>query len=175
MFIISPYHTRCYIVANINANINAKILQITCVSRADMKKLIALITLAVCSALSSFGYTVSNDITSPSFNTPFTTITMNYPVAVAYSITISCPLTISGGSTGTVYLEVSADGSTDWYEIARVSNGQSGTLVIGVAITDTKTLVLSGVVPDNYYVRLRTATTGSPTITLVKGQEMSQG
>lgn len=127
--------------------------------------------MAVLAATSCFATFRSCYQTTPSFNTPFLTTEMNYSVVVTYSITITTHLTLSGGETGTVILESSEDGSTDWFEISRISSTQSGTLILGLAINDTKTMSLSGAIQPNFALRLRTVTSGSPTITLVEGQE----
>lgn len=138
-----------------------------------MKKLLAIITLAAVAATQGFGYWVSSYTTTPSFNTPYTSTELNYIVLHSFSISISCTSSVSGTTSGTVYMEISEDGSTNWIEVARVSNTQSATLVLGVSLTDTKVLNMTGFVLGNYYVRLRTATTGSPTITLIKATEVA--
>jgi phage-related tail fiber protein len=92
---------------------------------------------------------------------------------VSYSIDISATLSISGGQTGNVFLEISPDNS-NWTEISRFTNGNTGTLTIGLNITQTNTGAVSGYVPAGYYRRLRTSATGSPTITYRSGQEVLQ-
>lgn len=93
------------------------------------------------------------------------------PAFVTYSVEISASLTLTGGQTGTVYLETSPDNSA-WTEVARISNGNTGTLAVGIAITQAMTGTLTGFVPTNYYARLRTQNnTGSPTITYRSGAE----
>lgn len=90
---------------------------------------------------------------------------------VNYSVDISATLSLAAGQTGTVFLEISADGSTGWTEISRFSNGNTGTLTIGLNITQTATGTLTGTVPAGYSVRLRTASSGTPTYTYRSGQE----
>lgn len=108
-------------------------------------------------------------IFTPSANTVYQVDESTYGTFARYTIktdvSISSALTISGGQTGTAILEISADGSTDWIEKARVSSDQSGTLVIGVAITQTNIIPLVGhATYDCQYFRIRT--TGTATVTL---------
>lgn len=139
-----------------------------------MKKLLALLCLCLAPALFA-DYVSDNFYSIPSLNTVFQPDSAaSSDNLLTYSVQIVTHLTISGGESATVYLEQSYDNST-WTEVSHISSSLSGTLVIGVAITDTKTIILSGVVQDQYYVRIRTATSGSPTITIVRGVENSLG
>lgn len=94
---------------------------------------------------------------------------------VSYSIDIATTVTLAGGQVGTVYLEY-ADNSgftTNVVEVARFVNGQTGTLVVGLTLNQTATGTLTGVIPANKYVRVRTAnTTGTPTFTYRSSQEV---
>jgi len=103
-----------------------------------------------------------------SFNTVFVpSSTRN--VVVSYSVEIAATISLTAGQTGTVFLEISADGSTGWTEISRATNGNTGTLTIGLNLTQTATNPVVGTVPAGYSVRLRT--TGTATITYRAGQE----
>lgn len=117
--------------------------------------------------------------TTPSYSTSTVSRSLNSsfvpsstrPAFVTYSVEISASLTLTGGQTGTVYLETSPDNSA-WTEVARISNGNTGTLAVGIAITQAMTGTLTGFIPTNYYARLRTQNnTGSPTITYRSGAE----
>lgn len=93
---------------------------------------------------------------------------------VSYSVSIANALSLAGGAVGYVALEIATNSSftTGLQEVARVGNGNTGTLVIGLALNDAVTLCLSGFVPANYYRRLKTVnTTGTPTYTYICGQE----
>lgn len=91
---------------------------------------------------------------------------------VSYSVDIAATLSLTTGQSGTVFLEISADGSTNWVELNRFTNGNSGSLTIGLNLTQTNTGTVSGSVPLGYSVRLRTANgTGTPTFTYRSGQE----
>lgn len=94
--------------------------------------------------------------------------------SVAYSIDVACTLSLSGGQTGTVFLEICSNSSfsSGVQEICRFVNGNTGTLTVGLNITQDVTSVLSGFVPAGYYARIRTAnTSGTPTFAFRSGQE----
>lgn len=87
---------------------------------------------------------------------------------VSYPVSISVTSTLLGTNSGSVFLEISPDNSA-WTGIAQVGNS-----VAGVVSTTIGTHVLTGMVPANYYRRLRTATAGTngATITSLQGQEI---
>lgn len=91
---------------------------------------------------------------------------------VTYSVSISCNLSLSGGASGFVALEISANGTTGWTEVCRATNGNTGTLTIGLNTTQVNSAPLSAFVPAGYSVRLRTSnTTGTPSYGYISGQE----
>lgn len=93
-------------------------------------------------------------------------------MSVRYSVDIAATLSLVTGQSGTVFLEISANGTTGWTEVSRFTNANSGTLTIGLGLTQTVTGNVSGVVPAGWSVRLRTANnTGTPTFTYQSGQE----
>lgn len=94
---------------------------------------------------------------------------------VTYSVDIATTLSLAGGQTGTVFLEYSDNSgcSTNTKEISRSVNGNTGTLTVGLNITQNVTGTLSGFVPAGKWVQLRTVnTTGSPTFTYRSQQEV---
>lgn len=94
---------------------------------------------------------------------------------VAYSVEVGCSLSLSGGTTGTTILEIADDSAftTNVKELCRSANGNTGSLTIGLNITQTFTARLNGMVPANKYRRVRTVnTTGTPTFTAQAGQEV---
>lgn len=110
-----------------------------------------------------------------SLNTAFQPSTTK-DVAVAYSVDIACSLSLVTGQQGTVYLEY-ADNSTfttNVVEVARFVNGNTGTLTVGLALTQNATGTLSGIIPAGKHVRLRTQNnTGTPTFTYRRAQEVT--
>lgn len=138
-------------------------------------------------AQNAFGYTLTLDeakvlwskrvfsigSASRSLNSAYQ-ISAERDTLVNYSVDISTTLSLTGGQTGTVFLEY-ADNSgmtTNVVEVCRFVNGNTGTLTIGLNITQNSTGQLSGVIPAGKYARIRTAnTTGTPTFTYRSGQE----
>lgn len=94
---------------------------------------------------------------------------------VSYSVDISTSLSLTTGQQGTAYLEVSDDSgcSTGTQEIARFVNGNTGTLTVGLSLVQNTTGTLTGIVPQNKYVKIRTQNnTGTPTFTFRSAQEV---
>jgi hypothetical protein len=106
-----------------------------------------------------------------------TRISTTNNVGVNYSVTINTSVSISGNSSGYVVLEVCPTNSTtasDWLEIARVINGQSGTLVIGLTLNQAGGGMIGGMIPIGYYHRLRLVTVaGTPSATFNSGQQIT--
>lgn len=93
---------------------------------------------------------------------------------LSYSIDISCTLSLIGGQTGTVFLEMATNSgfTTGVQELGRFVNGNTGTLTIGLNISQNCTGNLNGYVPAGNYVRIRTENTvGTPTFNYRSGQE----
>lgn len=95
---------------------------------------------------------------------------------VSYSVSIGTSLSLTGGTSGYVVLEVSPTNSTSaasWQEIARVESGQAGSgLVVGLAMNNSGGGILFGIVQAGWFVRMRSVNTaGTPTYTYRSGQE----
>lgn len=110
---------------------------------------------------------VSTQSVSRSFNSSFRPSTTKSSL-VSYSVEISSTLSLTAGQTGRIYLEVSPDNAT-WTEVCHETNSNTGTLIIGLNTAQIGGGVLSGYVPQGYYVRLRT--NGTSTFTYSTGQE----
>lgn len=96
-------------------------------------------------------------------------------VLVNYSVDIAATLSLSTGQTGTVFLETYTDSgcTTGTQEITRFVNGNTGTLTIGLNLTQNVTGTLTGFIPAGKYVKIRTANTaGTPTFNYRSGQEV---
>lgn len=94
---------------------------------------------------------------------------------VNYSVDIACTISLVAGQTGTVFLEIASDSgfTANVQELARGVNGNTGTLTIGLNLTQNCTTTLSGYIPIGYYCRLRTANTvGAPSFNYRSGQEI---
>jgi hypothetical protein len=113
-----------------------------------------------------------NNNVSRSLNTNYT-ISTTRDSQVSYSIALSVtnPL-LAGSSTASVFLEYSTDGGTNWITVSQGVNASSVALTVTVQISQPNTQVLSGVIPANALVRLRSTTAGTATATYTRGQEV---
>lgn len=94
---------------------------------------------------------------------------------VSYAVDISVSLSLSGGATGTVTLEYADDSgfTTNVVSVNSSTNGTSGTLTLGLGLTQLGTVTVDGIIPAGKYVKLVTAnTTGTPTFTFRSAQEV---
>lgn len=95
---------------------------------------------------------------------------------VGYSVGISTTISLSGNASGYVALEIAATNSAtaaNWTEIDRVTSGQSGSLVIGLTLTQSAGGSVRGWVPAGWYARMRSVNTaGTPTYAVNSGQEV---
>lgn len=92
------------------------------------------------------------------------------------SVDITANLTLTTGQKGTVTLQYADDsGFTTNVKTAHVgTNGNTGTLAIGLSLGQTVTAALSGVIPaGKYYRLLTTQNTGTPTFGTPAIQEVS--
>lgn len=115
----------------------------------------------------------SQSSASRSLNTIFQ-VSATRDVFAIYSIDVSCTLSLIGGQTGSVFLEIATNSgfTTGVQELCRFVNGNTGTLTIGLNITQDYTSCMSGYVPAGNYVRIRTDNTvGTPSFAFRSGQE----
>lgn len=117
---------------------------------------------------------ISQSSASRSLNSGFQ-ISATRNSLVSYSVDIATTLSLTTGQTGTVFLEIASDSgfTTNLQEIGRTVNGNTGTLTLGLNLTQNVTATLGGLVPAGYYCRLRTQNTvGTPTFNYRSGQEI---
>lgn len=107
-------------------------------------------------------------ITSRSLNTGFQPSTKRN-TRVNYSVSIEVTSTLLGTNSGTVFIETSPDNS-NWTTVSQVA-----LQIAGVVSTVKNTYAITGYVKKDYYVRIRTASTGANTATFafLTGEEMS--
>lgn len=93
---------------------------------------------------------------------------------VSYSVTIGTSISLAGNASGYVVLEINETNATSgWQEVGRVTNGQSGALVIGLTLNQVAGGILETTIPAGYYGRLRTVNvSGTPSYTFNSGQEV---
>lgn len=158
------------------------------VNMADQASFVNAINTKILSYGSSQGYSAltNADVIWPSYtakafanptrslNSAFQ-ISTSRDAAVSYSVDISTAISLTTGQTGTVYLRYADDSgfTTNVIEVCRFVNGNTGTLTIGLALTQNGTGTLSGVIPAGKYVKLVTENnTGTPTFTYRRAQEV---
>lgn len=92
-----------------------------------------------------------------------------------YTFLISCSLSLTGGQEGKV--DLLSDTSNPPTTLRdTISQSNTGTLTIGLALTQANKFSLSYIVPPAHYVKLvSTNVTGSPTITLISQAEVTIG
>lgn len=103
-----------------------------------------------------------------SFNSAFQ-VSSSKDAMVSYSVQIASTLSLVTGQTGTASLQICATSGGSYTEVARFTNGNTGTLAVGLNLTQTVTNNLSAMVPAGYYVKI--VTSGTATISYVVGQE----
>lgn len=109
-----------------------------------------------------------------SLNTAFQ-VSATQDSQVAYTVNVAATLSLTSGATGTVLLEYADDSgfTTNVVTVQTSVNGNTGTLAIGLGLTQTGTASLSGMIPAGKYAKLVTANTaGTPTFTMGNAQEV---
>lgn len=105
---------------------------------------------------------------SKSFNTAYQ-VSSTKVADIRVSAQVSTNLSLSGGQSGQIFLEYSANGSTGWTFAGEITGSNTGTLTIGLNTTQVSGAQVGCVLPIGYYWRLRTAGTG--TFTFLGGLE----
>jgi hypothetical protein len=126
-------------------------------------------------ATPTFNNAVSRSLSNAAGSTNQYTISTTQRANVYYTITlsVSTPL-LAGSAAAEVFLEYSTNAGSSWNTVSSISNTQSVGLAVSVSISIPQNLILSGEIPANALVRLRTVTSGSTpgTATYVRGQEV---
>lgn len=111
---------------------------------------------------------------SRSLNNAFQ-ISSTHDAIASYSVDVSTSLSLAGGTSGTVILEIASDAAftLNVQQLGSYTNANTGALTIGLALTQIGTANLTGYVPASYYVRLRSVNnTGTPTFAFRNSQEV---
>jgi uncharacterized protein YdeI (BOF family) len=109
-------------------------------------------------------------VTRPINSTAYT-ISSTRPSTATYYIRISCTATIGSASSGSVTMQYSIDGGTNWLPAGIVENSNTVTLAVVLNSVTVNTMPLTWDFPANALVRMVSATTGTTTITYVNGGE----
>lgn len=101
-------------------------------------------------------------------------ISSTRPSQISISAQISCNLSLTGGQAGTIQMQISADGSTNWLTIGTITASSTGTLTIGLNTTQISgSQLVYNELPTGYYWRATTTnTTGTPTFTFNGGYQV---
>ena|ERR1700743_1780656 len=91
-------------------------------------------------------------------------------ILVSTSVSISSTLSLSGGQSGTITLQLSPDNIT-YTTIETATNNNLGTLTIGLNTTQTQVVDLIASVPAGYYYKF--VSTGTSTFAINPTQETS--
>lgn len=120
-------------------------------------------------------------VNTPSFTNPSRSLNTSFQISttqntvVSYSVDISCSMSLITGQKGTLFLRYADDSAftTNVVTVARGSNSNSGTLTLGLALTQIGAVNLYGMIPAGKYVKLITQNdTGTPTFTIQNSQEV---
>jgi hypothetical protein len=116
----------------------------------------------------------SQSSASRSLNTCFQ-VSSTRDVLANYSVEIAATLSLTGGTVGNAFLEIFTDSgcTTGTQELSRMTNGNTGTLTVGLNTVQTAAGNLTGYIPAGGYVKIRTtSTTGTATFNYRSGQEV---
>lgn len=111
--------------------------------------------------------------TARTLNSNFTVSTTK-PAFLFYTISAATtnPLLV-GNSTATCYLEYSTNAGSTWTAAGSIGGSSAVGVTVTLQLTQTNIGQVCGIVPANALVRLRTATTGTATVTFVSSSEVT--
>lgn len=111
--------------------------------------------------------TVSRSLSNAAGTTNRYTISTTQPALVTYSITMNFSITALVASSASVFLEYSTNGGSSLVTVSQVNTSFN----LGLALSGSNDMSLSGYIPANALVRLRPATANA-TCTYQTGQEV---
>lgn len=117
------------------------------------------------------GMSVNTFTASRAINSATYQVSATKQATVFYTIRINCVATIGGASSGTVALQYSTNGGSTWIDVGQVENSNTVTLAVVLNSNTTQTGQLSGIIPAGAIVRMNQSSSGTTTITFVRGQE----
>lgn len=115
----------------------------------------------------------TTSVASRAVDVAFQVSTTQATLAV-YTGQIVATSSLSGGQLGSCVLEIANDSAFTLAvtEVCRITNGNTGTLVIGLNLVQTFAAPMVGVIPAGKWARIRSLdTTGAPVQSYVSGQE----
>lgn len=120
--------------------------------------------------ISDSAVSVTRTINSSTY-TPHTT----KQVTVSYNIEISCTASIGSNSSGRVLFQYSTNGGGDWIDAGEVRNSNTVTLAIALQSVTIQSAFINWTIPAGALCRLVPTTSGTTTITWLRGQEVYSG
>ena len=112
----------------------------------------------------------SASIPTRSLNSAAYQISATRDALALYSVQIAATISLTTGQSGTVSLQMSSTSGGTYATVNSCSNGNTGSLTLGLNITQTQLTVLAAFVPAGYYVKL--VSSGTATNTMVAQQEV---
>lgn len=116
-------------------------------------------------------YVPTDNSVTRTINSSTYTISSTKAVTVRYNIKISCTATIGSASTGKVLFQYSTNGGSSWIDAGEVENSNTVTLAVVLNSTTTQSGFIVWNVPANALCRLVPTSSGTTTITWIRGQE----
>jgi hypothetical protein len=114
----------------------------------------------------------------PTINQVSRNVNSNYTIGTRQStVYYSVPVTatnpaLAGTSVGTAFLEYSTNSGSSWTTALPTSASSTVGLAVAIALTTGGSNLLSGVIPANALVRIRTTLSGTATVGNAVGQEV---
>jgi len=116
-------------------------------------------------------YVPTDNSVTRTINSSTYTISSTKAATVRYNIKISCTATIGSASTGKVLFQYSTNGGSSWIDAGEVENSNTVTLAVVLNSTTTQSGFIVWNVPANALCRLVPTSSGTTTITWIRGQE----
>jgi len=113
----------------------------------------------------------SSAVTRSITGTTYTPSTTRW-ARVYYTIRITCTATIGSASSGLVLFQYSTDGGSNWIDGPEVQNSNTVTLAVALNSVTIQTGVIAFEVPPNALCRMTQTSSGTTTITYVRGREV---
>lgn len=112
-----------------------------------------------------------SSVTRPINSTTYT-VSRTKNSRVYYTINITCTATIGSASSGSVSLQYSTNVGSSWIDIGNVKNSNTVTLALALNSITIQESQICGEIPINALVRMNQTSTGTTTISFVRGQEI---
>lgn len=118
-----------------------------------------------------YSSSITDNTVTRAINSSTYTISSTKPATVKYNIKIVCSASIGSNSSGKVLFQYSINGGSTWVDAGEVENSNQVTLAIALNSTTTQSGFIVWSVPANALCRLVPTSSGTTTITWIRGQE----